>query len=98
MIQTTDQSYFIQPIVQQREAFARRLLHDMRNPLAGIVLNTQLLQARGEYNAQQQRFVNQILAEAERLRYLLDHMGLLNKLQQGQQCLRRQRTDRLSSG
>lgn len=93
MIQTTDQSYFIQPIVQQREAFARRLLHDMRNPLAGIVLNTQLLQARGEYNAQQQRFVNQILAEAERLRYLLDHMGLLNKLQQGQQCLRRQRTD-----
>lgn len=68
-------------------------MHDMRNPLAGIMLNTQLLQVRGEYNAEQQRFLSQILAEAEQLRNLLDYMGLLNKLQQGQQCLRRQRTD-----
>lgn len=68
-------------------------MHDMRNPLSGIVLNTQLLQARGECNLEQQRFLSQILAEAERLRSLLDYMQLLIKLQQGQQGLRCQRTD-----
>lgn len=93
MIRTIDQPYSIQPIVQQHETFARLLVHDMRNPLSGIVLYAQLLQARGEGNTEQQRFLSQILAEAERLRDLLDHMQLLNKLQQRNQCLRRQRTD-----
>lgn len=93
MIRTTDQAHSLQPVVQQHETFARRLVHDMRNPLAGIMLNTQLLQVRGEHTAEQQRFLSQILAEAERLRNLLDYMGLLNKLRRGQQCLRRQRTD-----
>lgn len=93
MICTTDQSYSIQPIVQQRENFARLLVHDMRNPLSGIVLHAQLLQTRDDCNAEQKRFLSQILAEAHRLRTLLDQMQLLNKLQQGQQRLRRQRTD-----
>lgn len=93
MIRTTDQSYSLQPTVQQHETFARRLMHDMRNPLSGIMLSAQLLQARGECSLEQQRFLNQILTEAEQLRNLLDYMGLLNKLQREQQCLRRQRTD-----
>lgn len=93
MIRTIDQSYAIQPIVQQHENFVRLLVHDMRNPLSGIVLYTQLLQTRGECNAEQQRFLSQILAEAHRLRALLDQMQLLNKLQHGNPCLRRQRTD-----
>jgi len=93
MIRTTDQSYSLHPTVQQHETFARRLAHDMRNPLAGIVLNTQLLQVRGQYNSEQQRFLCQILTEAERLRNLIDYMQLLTKLQQGQRCLHHQRTD-----
>lgn len=93
MIRTIDQSYAIQPFVQHHESFARLLVHDMRNPLSGIVLYAQLLEARGECNAEQQRFLSQILAEAHRLRTLLDQMQLLNRLQQGQSCLRRQCTD-----
>lgn len=93
MICQTNQACSLQPTVQQRETFARLLVHDMRNPLSGIVLSAQLLQKRGDCNAEQERFLNQILAEAQRLRTLLDQMQLFNKLQQGQQRLRRQRTD-----
>jgi signal transduction histidine kinase len=93
MIRTTDQSYAIQPLVQQRENFARLLVHDMRNPLSGIVLYAQLLQTRRECTEEQERFLSQILAEAHRLRTLLEQMQSLNKLQQGQQCLFRQQTD-----
>lgn len=68
-------------------------MHDMRNPLSGIVLYTQLLQRQGEYNAEQQHFLSQIQGEAQRLRTLLEQMQLLSKLQQGPQRLRRQWTD-----
>lgn len=93
MIRTMEQTYPLQPTVQQCENFARLLIHDMRNPLSGIVLYAQLLQTRAECTAEQERFLSQILAEAQRLRTLLDQMQLLNKLQQGQPCLHRQRTD-----
>lgn len=89
----TDQSYVLSPSSQQHDTFARLLVHDMRNPLSGIVLYTQLLQRQGEYNAEQQRCLAQIQAEAQRLRTLLDQMELINKLQQGTQPMRRQLTD-----
>jgi two-component system, sensor histidine kinase and response regulator len=81
------------PMFEQHASFERRLIHDMRNPLSGIVLYTQLLQKRGEYNVEQQQFLGLIYEEAQRMRILLDQMQLLHKLQQGRHNLHRQLTD-----
>lgn len=80
-------------MLQSRDTLTRRLVHDMRNPLSGIVLYAQLLQRQGEYNKEQQRYLAFIQEEAQRLRLLLNQMQLLNKLQQGHQKLNRQLTD-----
>lgn len=83
----------LQQMLQRGETFSRILVHDMRNPLSGIVLYSQLLQKRGDLNSEQQQCLRSIQDESQRLRLLLEQMQLLNRLQQGQHKLRRQLTD-----
>ncbi|MEZ4725798.1 MAG: hybrid sensor histidine kinase/response regulator [Caldilineaceae bacterium] len=93
MLRIKQQYNNLQQILQQRETFSRVLLHDMRNPLTGIVLYTQLLQKRSELTAEQQQYLQLMQEEAQRLRLLFDQMQLLNKLQQQEQKIRWQLTD-----
>lgn len=93
MLRIRQQYNDLQQILHQRELFSRVLLHDMRNPLTGIVLYTQLLQKRSELTAEQQQYVQLMQEEAQRLRILFDQMQLLNKLQHQQLKIRRQLTD-----
>lgn len=93
MLRLKQQYHALQQTLQRRETLSRILVHDMRNPLSGIVLYSQLLQKRGDLNTEQQQCLRSIHEESQRLRTLLDQMQLLNKLQQGQHKLRRQLTD-----
>ena len=93
MLRLKNQYNTLQQTLQRSEIFSRILIHDMRNPLSGIVLYAQLLQKRGELSTEQQQCLRSIYEESQRLRLLLDQMQLFNKLQQGQHKLRRQLTD-----
>lgn len=93
MLRLKNQYNTLQQTLQRSEAFSRILIHDMRNPLSGIVLYAQLLQKRGELSTEQQQCLRSIYEESQRLRILLDQMQLFNKLQQGQHKLRRRLTD-----
>lgn len=93
MLRLKHQYNTLQQTIQRGETFSRILVHDMRNPLSGILLYTQLLQKRGELNTEQQQCLRSIHDESQRLRVLLEQMQLLNRLQQGQHKLRRQLTD-----
>jgi two-component system, sensor histidine kinase and response regulator len=93
LLRIRQEYYALQQTLHQRETFARVLLHDMRNPLAGIVLYTQLLLKRGEVNTEQQQYLRLVHEETQRMRILLDQMQLLNKLQQGHHKIYRQLTD-----
>lgn len=93
MLRLKNQYNTLQQTLQRSEAFSRILIHDMRNPLSGIVLYAQLLQKRGELSTEQQQCLRSIYEESQRLRILLDQMQLFNRLQQGQHKLRRQFTD-----
>lgn len=93
MLRLKHQYNALQQMLQRSETFSRILVHDMRNPLSGIVLYTQLLQKRGDLNREQQQCLRSIHDESQRLRLLLEQMQLLNRLQQGQHKLRRQLTD-----
>lgn len=93
MLRLKHQYNALQQLLQRGETFSRILVHDMRNPLSGIVLYTQLLQKRGDLSSEQQQCLRSIHDESQRLRLLLEQMQLLNRLQQGQHKLRRQLTD-----
>lgn len=93
MLRLKHQYNALQQMLQRSETFSRILVHDMRNPLSGIVLYTQLLQKRGDLNSEQEQCLRSIHDESQRLRLLLEQMQLLNRLQQGQHKLRRQLTD-----
>jgi two-component system, sensor histidine kinase and response regulator len=93
MVRMKQQYDTFQATLRRRELFASVLLHDMRNPLSGISLYAQLLQKRGELNHVQQQYLRLIREESQRLRLLFEQMQLLNKLQQGQQKIRRQLID-----
>lgn len=93
MLRLKHQYNALQQTLQRRETFSRILIHDMRNPLSGIVLYVQLLQKRGELSTEQQHYLRSIYEESQRLRILLDQMQLFNKLQYGQHKLRHQVSD-----
>ena len=73
--------------------FSRVLLHDMRNPLAGIMLYGQLLDKQFKSTSAHKPYLTSIQKETKQLHTLLDQMQLLHKLQQEQQGKRRQNVD-----
>lgn len=93
MLRIKQQYNELQQTLERREAFLRVLAHDMRNPLAGIVLYAQLLEKRGELSAGQKQYLHMVQAEAQQLRLLLDQMQLLSRLHQGEHKIRPQLTD-----
>lgn len=79
--------------LQLREGLSRMLVHDMRNPMAAILLYTQLFQKQGSLTPNQNKQLDMIQSEAERLGILLDDMLVLAKMQKGRLNLRRRLTD-----
>jgi two-component system sensor histidine kinase/response regulator len=72
----------LEQLLQIREDMAYSIVHDLRNPLAGILLASAVLQ-RTPLTEKQAQKVNQIVACQQRLQSLTDSLLLMAKLESG---------------
>lgn len=70
----------LQYMLQTRDLLAGIIVHDLRNPLAAIMLYIQLLQRKSALPPDQARFLDLVFSEAQHVSSFLDDMLLLTKL------------------
>ncbi len=70
----------LQYALQTRDLLSNMIVHDMRNPLAAVMLYVQLLKRRGNMQPDQNRYLDMIFTEAHHVSSFLEDMLLLNKL------------------
>jgi len=76
-----------------RELLSNMIVHDMRNPLAAILLYIQLLKRKGNLSADQAKYFELIHAEAQQLSTFLDDILMLAKMEKGKLILSRAPVD-----
>ncbi|RIK36123.1 MAG: hybrid sensor histidine kinase/response regulator [Chloroflexi bacterium] len=79
----------LQYMLQTRDLLSNMIVHDMRNPLAAVMLYIQLLRRRGNLQSEQERYLEMIFNEAQHVSAFLEDMLLLNKLDRGPLTLTR---------
>lgn len=79
----------LQYMLQTRDLLSNMIVHDMRNPLAAVMLYIQLLRRRGNLQPEQERYLEMIFNEAQHVSAFLEDMLLLNKLDRGPLTLTR---------
>lgn len=70
----------LQYTLQTRDLLSNMIVHDMRNPLAAVMLYIQLLKRRGNLQPEQERYLDMIFNEAHHVSSFLEDILLLNKL------------------
>lgn len=70
----------VQSILQFRQDLSNMIIHDLRNPLANIILSTEVLK-RTSLNDQQQRKIEQIYNNGKRSISLIDSLLLMAKIE-----------------
>jgi signal transduction histidine kinase len=75
---------------QLQQDFIRMVSHDLRSPLTSIRGLAQLMQRRGQYNAQH---VTQLIAQADRMQSLLTDLLEIEQIELGQFPLRPEQID-----
>jgi two-component system, sensor histidine kinase and response regulator len=81
MLRIKQQYDRLQNLLQLREDMANMIVHDLRNPLASIVLCTEVLRLPNMSGEKLQRKVDQIAIAAQQLQSSIDSLLLLAKLQ-----------------
>ena len=75
-----------------REEMSYAIVHDLRNPLASITFATELL-LRTELKENQKKKLDQIAMSGKRLRYMIDNLLIMAKLDAGKLLLNRTKVD-----
>lgn len=70
-----------------RELLSNMIVHDMRNPLAAILLYIQILKRRGTITPDQVKYFELIQSEAQQLNTFLDDILMLAKMEKGKLLL-----------
>ncbi len=70
-----------------RELMSNMIVHDMRNPLAAILLYIQILRRRGTITPDQVKYFERIQSEAQQLNTFLDDILMLAKMEKGKLLL-----------
>lgn len=73
----------LQDLLQQREAMVNMIVHDLRNPLSGLILGLQIL-SRGKYPAETlpQR-ITRLTHASQQIQNLVDDLLIMAKQEQG---------------
>lgn len=74
----------LQYALQTRDLLSNMIVHDMRNPIAAVMLYVQLLKRRGDMQPDQSRYLDMIFNEAHHVSSFLEDMLLLSKLDKTQ--------------
>ena len=92
MLRIKHQHDALQSLLQLRQDLTDMVVHDLRNPIASILLSSAVLK-RTELQEKQQRKVEQIVQAGQRLQGLVDNLLLLAKLEAGEMRLERSPVD-----
>ena len=92
MLRIKHQHDELQTLLQLRQDLTDMVVHDLRNPIASILLSSAVLK-RTDLQEKQQRKVEQIVQAGHRLQGLVDNLLLLAKLEAGEMRLERSPVD-----
>jgi signal transduction histidine kinase len=93
MLRIKQQYDDMQMLLGMREDMVNMLVHDLRNPLANILLAAEMLRYPQMSPDKQQKKIEQILQSTQQLRFLIDGLLLMAKLESGQLMLNRSHID-----
>jgi two-component system, sensor histidine kinase and response regulator len=79
----------LERLLQLRQALSAMIVHDLRNPLAAVMLYLQLLKRKGGIAPDQFRFLELALSESQKMSNFLDDMLMLAKMERGKLTLTR---------
>lgn len=83
----------LQETLALREDLSRMLVHDLRNPLSGILLAAEILR-RAEYSPKrQQQKTTEIIMAGQQLQSMIDSLLIMAKLESGKMILQKNQID-----
>ena len=87
MLRIKQQYDSMQVLLKLREDMVNMIVHDLRNPLASIILGAEILRFPGLSPKQQQGKIDQILIAGQQLQSLIDSLLIMAKLESGKMLL-----------
>ncbi|MBE9143869.1 hybrid sensor histidine kinase/response regulator [Planktothrix mougeotii] len=87
MLRIKQQYDRIEMLMQLREDMVNMIVHDLRNPLAGILFSTEILKKPSLSPERQQKKIQQIEANCTQLQVMIDSLLLMAKLESGKMIL-----------
>lgn len=87
MLRIKQQYDNLQALLKLREDMVNMIVHDLRNPLASIVLSAEIIQLSGVTVEKQQRKLEQIGIAVQQLQSLIDNLLLMAKLESDKMIL-----------
>ena len=79
----------LERLLELRQALSYMIVHDLRNPLAAVMLYMQLLKRKGGVLPDQLRYLELALSESQKMSNFLDDMLMLAKMERGKISLSR---------
>ncbi|MBS3026070.1 MAG: hybrid sensor histidine kinase/response regulator [Dolichospermum sp. DET50] len=91
MLRIKQQYDALQEILYLREDLSNMIVHDLRNPLAAIIMSAEILQVAEYSQERQEKKTSQIITNVRKLQSMIDSLLIMAKLDSGKITL--QRTD-----
>ncbi|HHY53850.1 MAG TPA: response regulator [Chloroflexi bacterium] len=79
----------LERMLELRQALSYMIVHDLRNPLAAVMLYLQLLKRKGSVSPEHMRYLDMATNEAQKMSSFLDDMLMLAKMERGKLSLSR---------
>ena len=79
----------LERMLELRQALSYMIVHDLRNPLAAVMLYLQLLKRKGGVSPEHARYLDMATSEAQKMSSFLDDMLMLAKMERGKLSLSR---------
>ena len=79
----------LERMLELRQALSYMIVHDLRNPLAAVMLYLQLLKRKGSVSPEHMRYLDMATSETQKMSSFLDDMLMLAKMERGKLSLSR---------
>ena len=89
MLRIKSQYDQLERMLEMRQALSYMIVHDLRNPLAAVMLYLQLLKRKGGVAVEHIRYLEMAMSESQKMSSFLDDMLMLAKMERGKLSLSR---------
>lgn len=87
MLRIKSQYDQLKRMLEMRQALSYMIVHDLRNPLAAVMLYLQLLRRKGSVSPESMRYLEMATTEVQKMSNFLDDMLMLAKMERGKLSL-----------